>query len=486
MPVRCSRARALDILNYELQDVWGTDKSSDKKLVGRMSLRCPVQAELLIGGDDLFHSLGEDEVGEGCKYRLSFTRPYGFYPPVGLHELVVYAGGGCPFGPLEVVAALQPALSIYNRAHPKTPGSIDSPQQIFVAGAAYVRFLCSHPALATALSEVDIGNSYMPAFTYHTNANPELWKTKKMRLYSQEQKQAIDARRGSKRKRRPYGQGDRSNKRPDLNRSSNKPPTPQQKLAQLRLRISALEKEVDRSRLSQDGQVDKYSRDLVALQEELLKLSIEVPGEGVKSAARSSQPTFAFARLSSRQAWKNDDDDLPSATLQRTLTISPRDSGYTHGLASDGRQGEDDAMVSDDDNATSEAKRARLAYGGSVSLSRTIGCLSALSQLEPDLTRTLFVAHNQRDTSLEALEAVSLVDTAFIILFMHIVRAGKVRGSFLRLLAALRSPALVRLFLLVNLLIRHSASAAPANDLSILTLNCRKLGFTSALRMQKL
>lgn len=347
-------ASALRGHGFQLESVWRMDKSTRDKLVGRMSVNDPSQAKMLIDAKHVHHSPGKGEMAASLSYKLSFDRPWGFYPPDGLNELVFYAGGACPISPPQVATALQPTIERYNQAHPSTPGSIDEPELISVANAPYVRFRCSHPALANVLSEVlSLSNLYVPAFTYHTNGEKDGWKTWKMREYAQQQKRAVGARRGGKRKRKPHTA--------QPVKSANTPLTPQQMINRLRFQISSLERKLEESRRSRDGQIDKHSRELVALQEELRQLSNTPSGGGVPAVGSSEAPgpesASSSAPSSSQQARRDDVHDPPSVALQRTLTVSPQPGAYR-----DSRHGEGQTMDSDDEDAASEAKRARLAY----------------------------------------------------------------------------------------------------------------------------
>lgn len=104
------------------------NQSGHKRLTGRISLRDPEQAQWLFGDLDLIYAPTEGEVAEGSSYRASITPLYGFYPPRGQNELVVYAGGGFPFVHAKSLQPFSAALGIQSQAHPKTHDSNDSPQ----------------------------------------------------------------------------------------------------------------------------------------------------------------------------------------------------------------------------------------------------------------------------------------------------------------------------------------------------------------------
>lgn len=201
---------ALRPLRLSTPAVFGTHRSDSQTLRGRLVLPSPKSAIDLPTRDDLFCPDPHNQVDEHSNfvwYRVALTRPALFVIPEYMNEMVVYAGKD----PLayeeasvaeahrlihgdrdaaregEIGAVLQAAVERYNRDHPDVPGTVSEVELFAMDGNRYGRFRCSHPAIADALSYVDIGTGYCPAFVYHLNADLRYWRRDAMRRYSDAQ-----------------------------------------------------------------------------------------------------------------------------------------------------------------------------------------------------------------------------------------------------------------------------------------------------------
>lgn len=282
---------ALRALPVQVRNIWiHQRKSSFKKLLGCMTLSDPSSVHRVANLHPRSCKSSRPEQDGDSTYQVTIKRPYDLLRPRIVNELVVYAGIG-PFAltPERVMSSIQNEVRIYDQTHPGTPGAVSDFGEVTVSGAQFIRFACSHPALADILCEVDVGNPSDPAFPaliYHLNGRDDAWKPDKMRTYSRNQKSIVDARRGGKRTRAAaardiaFWAGNQYRPRKKAVSARSGPPSLQSRIESVRAQIVAYEENIALSVKVGDGHADKHRTRLAALQEELRKLNLENPGPG--------------------------------------------------------------------------------------------------------------------------------------------------------------------------------------------------------------